>query len=179
MLDVDVEQSVFTWVSVLALFFASLLLFQNGQEAFARHSRFRWHWYFLALVFLALSFDEFSGIHERASAALAARFDNTGLLYFAWAAPAGIVSLLGLAAFIPFIRSLPPRFAILVVASALIFLGGAVGMEMVAGTVAEMEGIESLRYRMMTNIEEGAELAGVLIFIYALLAYREVAADAK
>lgn len=175
LLDVDVEQSVFTWISVLALFFAAQLLFQLGQEAVARNSRFKWHWLFLAGLFLILSLDEFSGVHEKISAGLASQFDNTGLFYFAWAAPAGLFALLGLAAFIPFIRSFPPRLATLLMLSAAIFLFGAVGMEMVGGAMAEAAGLDSLAYRLAANLEEAAELSGVFLFIYVLLAYRETA----
>ena len=50
-------------------------------------------------------------------------------------------------------------------------LGGAVGFEMIGGSVAEMEGIESFRYRILTNIEEGLEMAGILVFIYVLLCH--------
>lgn len=179
LLDVDVEQSVFTWISVLAFFFAAQLLFQLGQDAVARNSRFKWHWLFLAGLFLLLSLDEFSGVHEKISAGLASQFDNTGLFYFAWAAPAGLVALLGLAAFIPFIRSFPPRLATLLMLSAAIFLFGAVGMEMVGGAMAEAGGLDSLTYRFATNLEEAAELSGVLLFIYVLQAYRETTNDGK
>jgi hypothetical protein len=174
LLDVDVERSAFTWVSVLVLFSCSRLLFQCGDDAAGRDSPFTRHWYFLGFLFLLLSFDEFAGLHEKLSSALAARSANTGLLYFAWAAPAGILSLVGLAAFIPFIRSFPTSLAVLLVVSAALFLGGAVGLEMVGGSVAEAEGVESLRYRMLANIEEGLELAGTLTFIYALFSYREI-----
>jgi hypothetical protein len=179
LLDVDVEQSVFTWISVLAFFFAAQLLFQLGREAIAWNSGFKWHWLFLAALFLLLSLDEFSGIHEKISAGLASQFDNTGLFYFAWAAPAGLLALLGLAAFIPFIRSFPPRLAMLLMLSAAIFLFGAVGMEMVGGAMAEAAGVESPTYRLATNLEEAAELSGVLLFIYVLLAYRETTNDGK
>jgi hypothetical protein len=97
--------------------------------------------------------------------------EHTGLMYFAWAAPAGIFSLIGLAAFIPFIRSFPLTLSGLLVLSALIFLGGAVGFEMIGGSVAEVEGIESFRYRILTNLEEGLEMAGILVFIYVLLCH--------
>lgn len=175
LLDVDSEDSAFTWLSVVATFAAAWLLFQLGVEAETRRSPFKWHWYFLAALFLLVSFDEFAGIHEKVSAALASRIDNTGLMYFAWAAPAGVLSLLGLAAFVPFIRSFPLRLALLLVLSAVAFLGGAVGFEMVGGSVAEVEGIETFRYRMLTNIEEGLEITGVLIFIYVLLSFQESA----
>jgi hypothetical protein len=129
----------------------------------------------LTALFLLVSFDEFAGIHEKVSAALASMIDNTGLMYFAWAAPAGVVSLLGLATFVPFIRSFPPRLSLLLVLSAAAFLGGAVGIEMIGGSVAELEGVDTFRYRMLTNNEEGLEIAGVLIFIYVLLSHQESA----
>lgn len=159
---------------MLVLFFCSRLLFQCGDDAADRGSQFTWHWYFLGFLFLLLCFDEFAGLHEKLSAALAARSTNTGLLYFAWAAPAGILSLVGLAAFVPFIRSFPTSLAVLLAVSAILFLGGAVGLEMVGGSVAEAEGVDSLRYRILANIEEGLELAGTLTFIYVLLSYREI-----
>lgn len=173
LLDIDTEQSVFTWISVLSLFFAAQLLLELGQDAFARNDRFKRHWLFLAGVFFFLSFDEFSSIHEKISAAIAGQVDNTGIFYYAWAAPAGLLALVGLAIFIPFIRSFRPRHAVLLVASAVIFLFGAVVMEMVGGAIAEDKGLETAAYRLATSIEEGCELAGVLLFIYVLLDYRE------
>ncbi|WP_159590635.1 hypothetical protein [Chelativorans xinjiangense] len=173
LLDVDSEQSAFTWLSVVATFSVAWILFAAGGDAAMRGSRFKWHWYFLAALFLLLSFDEFATVHEKISAVLTSKFHNTGLLYFAWAAPAGVISLLGLTAFIPLIRSFAPRLAILMVLSAVLFLGGAVGFEMVGGSIAEAEGTESFRYRMLTNIEEGLEMAGVLTFAYVLLSYME------
>jgi hypothetical protein len=171
LLDVDSEDSAFTWLSVVVAFSAAWLLFLASRDAAMRGGRFKYHWYALTGLFLLLSFDEFAGIHEKISAALSGRMEHTGLMYFAWAAPAGIVSLIGLAAFIPFIRSFPLTLAGLLVLSALIFLGGAVGFEMIGGSVAEVEGIESFRYRILTNIEEGLEMAGILVFIYVLLCH--------
>src|SRR5690606_4096585 len=60
------------------------------------------------------------------------------------------------------------------VVSAIVFLSGAGVVEMIGGAIAEAEGGESSRYRLMANIEEGAELAGVRIFSYALVAYRQL-----
>lgn len=173
LLDVDSEESAFTWLSIVATFSAAWLLFEVAGIAAKQRSHFKWHWYFLAALFLLLSFDEFASIHEKISAVLSARMENTGFMYFAWAAPAGVVSLLGLAAFVPFIRSFPPRLAVLLVVSAAVFLAGAVGFEMIGGSVAEVEGIDSVRFRMLANIEEGLEIAGVLILIYVLLSHLE------
>lgn len=173
LLDVDVEKSVMTWISVLALFMAAFLLFQVGNDATARGSAFRWHWYLLGAIFVVLSLDDFASFHEKVSEILGERVGGSGLTYFAWALPAGVLSLAGLLAFVPFLRSLPPAIAGMFIASAGLFLGGAVGMEMIGGMIAEADGVTSLRYRIATNVEEGLEIIGVLLFLYALLRLRE------
>ena len=173
-LDVDVEQSAFTWLSILALFSAAAVVLSNADRALIARRRFVWQWYFLAAVFLFLSFDEFGGIHERLSSAIAARFHPTGYFHFAWALPAGLVALVGFIFFLPFILSFPRRLATLMVVSAAIYLGGAVGLEMIGGKIEESRGVDNVPYRVETNLEEGMELLGILIFIYAMLRYREL-----
>jgi hypothetical protein len=172
LLDVDVEQGAFTWLSVVVLFSAAELVAISAKEAADDNSRLRWHWWLLTLLFLLASFDELAGLHEKVSALLAAHEENHGFFYFAWAAPFGLVSLCGLVAFIPFIRSFPPRLAVLMVLSAVFFLGGAVGMEMIDGRFAESLGFESVTYRLLSNLEEGLELSGTLLFVYVMLRYR-------
>ncbi len=173
LLDVDAEKSAFTWISIMALFVAAQLLFLAAADAAMRRDRYRWHWLLLGFLLLLASFDEFSGIHEKLSEGLASHVTHTGLLYFAWAAPAGIIALVGLAVFIPFLRSFPPRLTVLALVSAALYIGGAVGLEMVGGRIAEREGVESLNYRIEANVEEGLELGGTLLFIYVLLSLGE------
>jgi hypothetical protein len=86
LLDVDVERSAFTWVSRAGAFFLQPSTISVRRRCAGRSSQFTWHWYFLGFLFLLLSFDEFTGLHEKLSAALAARSTTTGLLYFAWQA---------------------------------------------------------------------------------------------
>lgn len=174
LLDADSEQSVLTWTSVLALFATAQLLFQHGQDALAAGRRPALPWFGLAALFLVLSLDEFASLHEKVSALLQNQgFGGSGLFHFAWAAPAGLVAILGLLALGPFLASLGRRTRRLALLSALLYLGGAVGTEMIGGLLAEQGGIDSLAYRLAANAEEALELSGIFLFIYALLAYRE------
>jgi hypothetical protein len=178
LLDVDVEVSVFTWVSILAFYSVAIVLAYIGLCLDTARPRNRAFWIGLSLVFLALSLDEHSGIHEKLSGLIAAYVQGSGLLHFAWAAPAGILSLLGLAAVVPFIRALPGRVFALMLVSALVFLCGAVVLEMIGGAIAESAGIASRAYRVATNLEEMAELGGLLLFMYALMLFIETASPA-
>jgi len=76
--------------------------------------------------------------------------------------------------FLPFVLRLPRKVGIMIIIAAVIFISGALGLEMAAGAyLSEVEDLTSAlqtpRYRMMTNLEEGLEGLGVVIFIAALL----------
>lgn len=174
LLDADSEQGILTWASVLILFLVARLLLAHGQHALASGRRPAATWFGLSALFLLLSLDEFASLHEKASALLQGRgFGGSGIFYFAWAAPAGLLALLGLLALGPFLRSLGPRVLRLAVLSALLYLLGAVGTEMLGGFLAERGGIGSFAYRLGANAEEALELSGLLLFVYALLLHRE------
>ena len=173
-LDVDAEQSIFTWLSVNILFVASCVLVLLARETVARKGRFIFHWHFLFFLFLLLSMEEMIGIHEKVSGYLSSRLSHMhGFLYFSWAVPALALSIAGFCLFLPFIRSFPPRIAIQLVISAVIYVGGAAGMEMIGGSVAEKDGMNSLLYHLLADLEEGMEVLGTILFIHAILVFRD------
>jgi hypothetical protein len=53
----------------------------------------------------------------------------------------------------------------------IIFVAGAVGMEMVGGRYVFYNGKEELQYALMVTLEELLEMTGIIIFIYALASY--------
>ena len=55
--------------------------------------------------------------------------------------------------------------------SAALYVGGAVGMEMINGKFHETYGRRNVPYHLLTALEETLELAGVTVFTYALLTY--------
>jgi hypothetical protein len=57
------------------------------------------------------------------------------------------------------------------VVAATLLIGGAIGIELVGGRYAELHGSEHLTYSMIVTLEESLEMAGVIVFIYALLKY--------
>ena len=172
-LDVDTEQSVYTWLSSSLLLVAAFLLFLISSEQARRKNPFVLHWMLLSVVFVFLSLDESVSLHEWASAYIGRAIGAGGLFFFAWVIPAIILCLVGAILYLPFILSFPLRQRILLVLSALIFLSGAIGMEMVAGAHVEKEGLLTLSYRLFVTIEEGLEGLGVILFLYTLMMYRE------
>ncbi|MFZ2052894.1 MAG: hypothetical protein WAU81_01735 [Candidatus Aminicenantales bacterium] len=55
--------------------------------------------------------------------------------------------------------------------AAVFYTAGAIGAEMIGGYYAGLHGSRNLDYRMIATVEEGLEMAGVIVFIYALLKY--------
>src|SRR3546814_8726581 len=80
-----------------------------------------------------------------------------------------VLCLAGLACFLPFILGFKGLDRALLIGSAIVLLSGAVGVEMLGGMEAEVGGIETLRYRLLSSLEESLEFAGLLIFLLFLL----------
>lgn len=167
------ERNFPTFFSLLLLLgSAVLLLWVRQLEAMRNNARIEWA--VLAGGFLVMAFDEIFEIHEtlgEPTRALLGMEDSAsrGLLYFSWVIPALVLcSVIGIY-FVGFLRGLPPAtFRRFVVAGAM-YLGGAIGFEMLGGRHAEVNGRDNLTYHLYSTMEEGLEMAGLIVFIRALL----------
>jgi len=169
--DLDHEINIPTWFSSTILLMAALLLGVIATVKKHASCRFALHWALLAVVFAYLSLDEAANLHEILIVPLRRRFGAHGLLYFTWVIPAGIlVAALGLA-YLKFLAALDRRTRWLFLSSAGLYVGGAIGMEMIGGSFAEWYGLDSLRYLVAMTLEESLEMAGIVLFLYTLLTY--------
>lgn len=75
--------------------------------------------------------------------------------------------------YLRFFFALPVKIRVLVLASGILFLSGALGMEMIAGPLVEARGSANFSYALMANMEEFLELSGLVVFITALFLYLE------
>lgn len=178
-LDLDFEESLYTWFSTILLSFAALVSLFVGSIKKEGSEKFKRHWMIIGFLFFMLSIDEMLSFHERVSGMLSNAFPTSGIFEFAWVIPAiFIISFLGLF-FWPFIRQLPASVSRTIIIAGAIFVFGAVGMEMVAGLFISENSLNddaftSPIYRILANIEEGLEVVGVIVFIKALLTQAEL-----
>jgi hypothetical protein len=170
--DVSQENNIPTYFSALQLLAAAVLL-----GVIARHQaliRAPWLWHFLALAvgFLVLSIDEMASMHETLLGPLG-RFLLGDITYFTWLGPASVIIALVMLSYLRFLLALPPRFQLLFVVSGTVFIAGAVGAEWVGSEIARdrLGDDASWAYQIEVIVEEGFEMAGISLFIYALLAY--------
>ena len=159
--DVDKEDSLPTWYSTSTLLLAAVLLYLVARRKRAERDPWRRYWYGLALTFAALSMDEAAGLHESLNTALD----------FTWEIAGAIVAALFGLAYLRFLLHLPARTGWLFVAAGGVFVGGAVGVEWSTDWYEERELLDTLAYNLWNAVEEGLEMAGVVLFIYALLGY--------
>lgn len=168
LLDIDSEESLFNWLSSTALFVDALLLFLVASERHLRNLPFAAYWFVLAIGFVGLSIDETASLHEKLSGMLHNALQTTGLFAFAWVIPAMIFCAVLALFYIPFLRGLERRIARALLLSGLLYVGGAVGVEMIAGAVYERLALDSLPYRMVTSVEEALEISGALLLTFVL-----------
>jgi hypothetical protein len=158
--DLDEEESFGTWFSAVLLLYAGRLLLWQARSADAEGDPHYRAWLVLAIGFHFLSIDEVVGIHEYINTVV----ENTRWTTFA----AVLVAFLGLA-YLPLLRALPSKIRFLFILAALIYVGGAVGVERATDWYDVHDLLDTLAYNLWTAVEETMEMAGVILFIYALL----------
>lgn len=175
--DLNTEANVPTFFSSFLLLFASVLLFviawqMNQSRSTVQNVKY---WRFLGFCFLFLAVDEAVEFHEwlglMTKVVLAYNF--TGIFYYAWIIPYLLLLLIGFLFIRNFLFGLPPRTRNLFILSAVLFVGGAIGLEMLEArhddTHPTFGSPQTLYFAFLYSIEEVLEMIGVTLFIYALL----------
>lgn len=170
----DAENNLPTVFSTLVLLLAALLLAWISR--IKRHARdpFAWHWIGLAIVFMALTVDESASLHELLIHPLRTAYGTTGWLRFPWVIAGGAFVVVFAIAYLRFLAHLPKATRRAFLAAGALYVGGAVGMEMVGGQVFMEEGTPGrtlVPYMIAMTLEECAEIAGATLFIFGLLRY--------
>ena len=171
--DVDRERNIPTFFAVLLAFFATLLLAVIAVLDGKRRTPHASKWAILSFGFLYITYDEAFEVHEKLVSPVRTLLGdgNLGVFSFAWVIP-GIALVIVLAMFfLKFWLHLPTTARLTFLVAATLYLGGSIGFELIGGGYAELHGQDNLTYKMITTIEESLEMAGVITFIWALLAY--------
>ena len=168
----DDEANIPNVFSTLLLVSASALLACTGAAMLQRRARFAYHWLALSLIFLGLGVDEAASVHELLTHPMRRMFGSAGGgLYFSWVVAGGAgVLVIGLA-YLPFLWALPRATRIRFIVSGIVYVGGALAMEVIGGrTFIEQGDAElTLAYAISVTVEESMEMLGVVLFIRAIL----------
>ncbi|MBI1902127.1 MAG: hypothetical protein HYS13_13585 [Planctomycetia bacterium] len=168
---VDYESNVPTWYSSIAILLAAGLLAVVAAARQAQRAPFRHHWTGLCILFLLLSADEVAMVHELPIEWLRITLGATGMWHYTWVIPGmAVVALVGLA-YLRFVLALPAATRNLFVLAAAVYVGGAIGVEMLSAYQASRHGQENLTYSLIVTVEEFMEMTGIVVFIKALVDY--------
>jgi hypothetical protein len=182
--DVGAESNIPTWFSSLELLLSSVLLAAIALASKRGGGRYGRHWGVLSLIFLLLSVDEGASIHEAMGVALerllhnSTGFEASGFISFFWVVPGAAFVLVVALAYLRFLAHLPRSTRRLFIVAGALYVGGALGIEMleaqvisVFGGEANGGGLSKIVVGLLTDVEEMFEPLGVAVFVYALLAY--------
>jgi len=172
--DVNMENNFPSFYATLILLLSSLLLAYIAWATSVQKGKYILHWKFLSAIFLFLAADEMLALHDSLTTYLRWMFHADGFLFYAWVIPyTFFVIIVGLT-YIRFLGHLPVKIRNLFLLSGLLFVGGALGLEMVIGYIMSSHvEINLLIFLAMLeeHIEELLEMLGVTWFIYSLLLY--------
>jgi hypothetical protein len=158
-----------------------LLLAASALLALVGHAKRRsadplaWHWLGLSAVFLFLSIDEGAALHERLADPVRAMVSSRSLLFqAAWMAPYAVLVVAFASAYYRFVRSLPRATMWLFVGAGCLYVGGALGGELLGALHHQyLSKRYDIMYVALIAIEESMEMLGTIAFIYAIVKYME------
>ena len=164
LLTLTEESSLCGWYSSLLLAGIAGLLLISGHA----DDRPRWkpYWNILAAIFVFLSFDEAVALHERWVTLSA--LPSYKIFGAQWVIPYTIFFLLVGFAFLRFVLAQPEPLRRLIFLAAAIYVGSAVGLEMVESYCARASAMNC--YLLSATIQEVGEMIGLTIFAAALVA---------
>jgi hypothetical protein len=178
--DVNAETNLPSWFSAVLLTVTGLVTFEFGRQGFLARARWSRHWMVLGLGFCYLSLDELVGLHERLVAPMTALVGDGGVFKYAWVAAAlPAVAVVGLL-YARFLLALPRRVGVQVVLAGVLYVGGSVGLEMVANALSDAGFSErGMFLGTLQAVEEACEMVGpvLLLHVVAGLSQRRRALD--
>lgn len=167
------EGNIPTWFSTTLALFCALLLALIAAAKQGQPGSYAGHWKGLALIFLYISLDDTSHLHEMTEQPLRQALSLSGPFYYAWVVPfTALVVLFGLF-YVKFLWHLPTDSRRRFVLAGGLFVGGALGLEFLEGQRAEMHGWDSLSVMLLSSLQEFLEMLGLVLFARALLLYLE------
>lgn len=162
------ERNLPAWFSSAQLLTAgglSLMVALMGPRREARR------WQLLGVIFVLLSLDEAASLHEQFNSPLRAVVGDVPALYFPWVALGAALALVVAAVELPLLAALPRGTRRCIVAAGACFVGGAVGLEILAAPLYAAGATSSALHASLVIAEESLEMAGIALFIVTLLRY--------
>jgi hypothetical protein len=152
------ERNPSTWVAAASLATVAVLAWVTGRGRADAGT-----WSFVAAVLVFMSLDEVATFHERMSALPLPGIGSRG-----WAGAGLLLVALVAVRLFRWVLTLEVGLRIALIVGGAVFVGGAIGVEVLAGNHQRTHGDDTI-FWVLSTVEENLELAGVLIVLRALL----------
>ncbi len=167
--ELSYEHNVPTYFSAFILGVTGIILAAIAKKNFKE--RFKWHWLILSIGFLYLAIDEVVIIHERLGQLVVMVIEPEDLLFSDWAY-AGLLIVITLSIlFFSFYKHLPPNTKRGFFISATLFVGAALGLEIIGSAILFRIGYNQNIHTAFTTVEEFLEMIAIIIFIETISTY--------
>jgi len=167
----DMENNIPTWYTSSALLLCAGFLAGIGLYKKQVGDRYAGYWLGLAIIFLYLSVDEAASLHEMTVRPLQAALHPDGYLSWPWVIPFGTFAIIIGLVYLRFLASLPRWTRYQFIIAGTLYVGGALGLEMMAANYVSLYGGNTTTYRILYTCEESFEMLGIVVFIYSLASY--------
>ncbi|MGI9553298.1 MAG: hypothetical protein ACR2NC_00110 [Thermodesulfobacteriota bacterium] len=174
------ETSIPTFFSTLNLLLSSVLLWVIAKNTELTEGKNRKLWISLSVIFLFLALDEGTQIHELIGVYTNSifNFPPGHPFHYSWVIPYSVLILIIGLLYLKFLFTLPVAIRNGIIAAGLLFVLGAIGLEMVEAT--ELRNIDRVSYIRKYNfdrayivpaVQELIEMVAISYFNYILLKY--------
>ncbi len=170
-LYVDAENNAPTYFSVVLMILNALLLASLAVRTLLSGSTLYRYWAGLSLGFFCMGFDESFEIHERFMKPMRKLIgdEDLGIFYYSWVIPALLlIAVLG-GLFWRFLVAIRPTTSVRLLVAGALYLGGAIGVEMLGGWYVERNSQANIGYLLIVTLEEGLEMAGLITLFWAVM----------
>ncbi len=170
--NMDKEVNIPTVFSCSLLLICSYLISLIYNRHREQRDKIEHKWNVLKWIFIFLALDEGLQIHEALIIPSLKPMLPT-MLSIIWVIPYGIFAIYAAIYFIPLIKSLPRKLKYLTLLSGIIYITGALIIEMIGNYFVRVGDIRlhGISYGLISTLEESLEIFGLIIFIYTLLRY--------
>ncbi len=172
------KNNIPTWYASSALLLSSAVLTLIWRLRKQQADPDAGYWVALAAIFLYLSVDEAAMLHETLIHEMVLKLmptlDAHGYLLYPWVLAGSAFALVIGLSYLRFLFRLPSKTRWGFLLSGLIYVGGAVGLDLVEGTYDDQYGREHFVYAMLVAFEESLEMVGILLFLCSLYGYMTV-----
>ncbi|MEM9237964.1 MAG: hypothetical protein AAGB14_14415 [Verrucomicrobiota bacterium] len=128
-------------------------------------------WFALGLVIAFVCIDELCHVHETLDWILKTRLETSGAIAWPWVIPYAVLALTAAAYFLPFYLKLDRRYQWIFGLAGVLYVSGAIGLEMAEAAVTEKHGEGLLLYGILYTIEENLEILAVLLTNWGMTDY--------